>query len=63
MTLIIVPWNDLFHFLMMLLAGAVVCGNVVAAKPSRRAPETMLGHPLRGFPRCMGLDLSIGQPG
>lgn len=38
---VIAPWNYPFHLLMMPIAGAVACGNVVAAKPSRRAPETM----------------------
>ena len=41
LVLVIAPWNYPFHLLMMPLAGAVACGNVVAVKPSRRAPETM----------------------
>lgn len=40
--LLISPWNYPFYLLMMpLIGGAVACGNVVAAKPSRRSPETM----------------------
>jgi len=41
LVLVISPWNYPFHLLMMPIAGAVACGNVVAAKPSRHAPETM----------------------
>ncbi|WP_338093899.1 aldehyde dehydrogenase family protein [Methanorbis furvi] len=40
LVLIIAPWNYPFLLLMQPLAAAVACGNVVAAKPSRRAPET-----------------------
>ena len=38
LVLVIAPWNYPFHLLMMPVAGAVACGNVVAVKPSRRAP-------------------------
>ena len=41
LVLVIAPWNYPFHLLMMPVAGAVACGNVVAVKPSRRAPKTM----------------------
>ncbi|HJK15386.1 MAG TPA: aldehyde dehydrogenase family protein, partial [Methanocorpusculum sp.] len=41
LVLVIAPWNYPFHLLMMPVAGAVACENVVAVKPSRRAPKTM----------------------
>lgn len=41
LVLAIAPWNCPFRPLMILVAGAVACGNFVAAKPSRRASETM----------------------
>ena len=41
LVLIIAPWNYPFHLLMLPMAGAIACGNVVIAKPSRRAPETL----------------------
>lgn len=40
LVLLMSPWNYPFYLLMMPLIGAVACGNVVAAKPSRRSPET-----------------------
>lgn len=41
LVLIIAPWNYPFHLLMMPIAGALSCGNVIIAKPSLRAPETL----------------------